>query len=258
MTVRLENVEFAHPEGPTMRFDLAVPAGSFALLTGPSGSGKSTLLALLAGFETPATGRVLLDGRDCTALDPADRPVTMVFQEHNLFAGVDALTNVALGVAPDRRIKRADRDAAERSLARVGLAGFGPRLPGTLSGGERQRVALARAALRDRPVLLLDEPFAALGPALRADMLGLLASIAAERGATVLMVTHDPLEALPTADLAVVLAEGAVHAIGPADILLSDDPVIRAYLGPTSGRGAQGDEMRGRDTLAPQSEGTRP
>ena len=252
MSAALHDVRFAHPGGPPMRFDLAVPAGGFALLTGPSGSGKSTLLALLAGFETPDTGRVVLAGRDATALDPAERPVTVVFQEQNLFGGADVRTNVALGIAPDRRIRAADRAAADAALERVGLAGFGERMPGTLSGGERQRVALARAALRDRPVLLLDEPFAALGPALRADMLGLVASLAKERGATVVMVTHDPLEAIGAADLVVVLSEGAVHAVGPPDLLLSDDPVVRSYLGARPGR-----EMRSPDTLPPQSGGTR-
>ena len=231
MSVVLDGVRFAHPGGPPMRFDLAIDAGGFALFTGPSGSGKSTLLSLLAGFETPSAGRIRLDDATVNDLDPADRPITMVFQEHNLFGGVDVRTNVALGVAPDRRIARADRDASEAALARVGLAGFGGRMPGTLSGGERQRVALARAALRARPVLLLDEPFAALGPALRADMLDLVRSLAAERGATVLMVTHDPLEAVDAADRVVVLDGGAVHAVGPPDLLRSDDPVVRSYLG---------------------------
>lgn len=235
MSAALDDVGFAHPGGPPMRFDVAIPAGAFALLTGPSGSGKSTMLALLAGFEAPEHGRVVLDGRDCTALDPSERPVTVVFQEHNLFGGVDVATNVALGVAPSRAIRAADRDAANKALERVGLAGFGGRMPGTLSGGERQRVALARAALRDRPVLLLDEPFAALGPALRADMLALVGELAAERGATVVMVTHDPLEAAGRADHVVVLNEGTVHATGGPDLLRSTDPVIRSYLG--SGEG---------------------
>ena len=226
----LDGVAFAHPGGAPMRFDLALPPGCFALLTGPSGSGKSTLLSLVAGFEVPTAGGVRIAGRDVTASGPAERPVTIVFQEHNTFPNLDVLTNVALGIAP-RRIGRVDRERAEAALARVGLAGYGPRLPGQLSGGERQRVALARAALRDRPVLLLDEPFAALGPALRADMLGLVADLAAERGASVLMVTHDPLEAMARASHAVVLNEGRVHAVGTPDLLGSDDPVIRSYLG---------------------------
>ena len=177
----MDAVRFAHPGGAGMAFDLALPPRCFALLTGPSGSGKSTLLSLLAGFETPEAGTISLAGADVTGLPPAARPVTIVFQEHNTFLHLDVVTNVALGIAP-RRIGRADRERAQASLERVGLARYGTRLPGQLSGGERQRVALARAALRDRPVLLLDEPFAALGPALRADMLSLVAGLAAERG----------------------------------------------------------------------------
>lgn len=226
----MEAVAFAHPGGAPMAFDLALPAGAFALLTGPSGSGKSTLLSLLAGFEAPSAGRVVLAGDDVTARPPAERPVTVVFQEHNTFPHLDVVTNVALGIAP-RRIRPEHRRAAEAALERVGLGGYGARLPGSLSGGERQRVALARAALRDRPVLLLDEPFAALGPALRADMLGLVAGLAAERGATVLMVTHDPLEAMDRASHAVVLDGGRVHAVGPPALLTGDDPVVRSYLG---------------------------
>ena len=232
--IGMDRVEFAHAGGPPMRFDLLVPAGAFALLTGPSGSGKSTLLALVAGFETPRAGRIRLAGVDVGDRDPAERPVTVVFQEHNLFGGVDIATNVALGIAPNRRIRAADRKAAEDALERVGLGGFGARMPGTLSGGERQRVALARAALRDRPVLLLDEPFAALGPALRAEMLALVSRLAAERGSTVLMVTHDPLEAAPVASHAIVLSDGAVHAVGSPALLRSDDALIRSYLGPVS------------------------
>ena len=240
--IGMDAVAFAHPGGAPMAFDLALPSGCFALLTGPSGSGKSTLLSLLAGFETPNAGTIHLGGKDVTALDPAQRPVTVVFQEHNTFPHLDVATNVALGIAP-RRIRRGDRERAEAALERVGLGGYGARLPGQLSGGERQRVALARAALRDRPVLLLDEPFAALGPALRADMLGLVADLATERGTSVLMVTHDPLEAVERATRpttqpttqpithVVVLEGGRVHAVGPPALLTSDDPVIRSYLG---------------------------
>ena len=229
-SIEMSSVAFAHPGGAPMRFDLALPSGCFALLTGPSGSGKSTLLSLLAGFEAPHAGTIRLGGADVTALDPGERPVTVVFQEHNTFPHLDVITNVALGIAP-RRIRREDRERAEAALERVGLAGYGARLPGQLSGGERQRVALARAALRDRPVLLLDEPFAALGPALRADMLSLVADLANERTLSVLMVTHDPLEAADRATHAVVLERGRVHAVGPPSLLASDDPVIRSYLG---------------------------
>ena len=163
---------------------------------GPSGSGKSTLLNLVAGFETPRSGRVLIGGADVTALPPAARPVSMVFQENNLFAHLDVerqcrarpLAGAAADAPPTAL-------AVAEALSRTGLAGKEQRLPRELSGGERQRVALARVLVRDRPVLLLDEPFASLGPALREDMLDLLVGVQAERRMTVLFVTHQPEDA---------------------------------------------------------------
>ena len=171
--VRLEGVRFAYG-GTAFVLDITVDAGAVAAIIGPSGAGKSTLLNLIAGFETPQAGRVLIDGRDVGGLLPAARPVSMVFQDNNLFAHLDVATNVALGINPSGRPTAAQKRAVADALARLGLAGMAGRYPGELSGGERGRVALARATLRDRPVLLLDEPFAALGPALRADMLDLL------------------------------------------------------------------------------------
>ena len=217
-----------------MLFDADVPEGSLCLVTGPSGSGKSTLLALVAGFEEPSAGRILIGGRDWTGREPGERPVTMVFQEHNLFPHLDIETNVALGVAPRRRIAREDHQRTVEALERVGLGGMGQRFPGELSGGERQRAALARAVLRDRPVLLLDEPFAALGPALRAEMLGLVASIGMERSATVLLVSHQPLDAAHVASHVLFLDEGRVHAFGPPGLLSKRDSVIETYLGSAS------------------------
>ena len=152
-----------------------VDASSITAMIGPSGSGKSTLLNLVAGFETPRSGRVLIGGRDVTALPPSARPVSMVFQENNLFAHLDVEKNVGLGRSPALRLTAEDRRAVAEALSRTGLAGKEKRLPRELSGGERQRVALARVLVRDRPVLLLDEPFASLGPALRDDMLELSA-----------------------------------------------------------------------------------
>ena len=234
--VRMEAVRFAYPEGAAMLFDAAVPGGALAVVTGPSGSGKSTLLALVAGFEEPQGGRVVMAGRDMAGLDPGERPCTVIFQEHNLFPHLDIATNVALGIAPRRRVTGADRHVAEGTLERVGLSGKGGRLPSELSGGERQRAALARAVIRDRPVLLLDEPFAALGPALAADMLSLVASLGRERGATVLLVTHQPLAAASVADHVLFLAEGRVHAVGGVELLRSNDPLVVDYLHGTPDR----------------------
>ena len=175
--VRLGKVHFSYGEAPFV-FDVEFAVSKITAIMGPSGSGKSTLLNLVAGFETPQSGRVLIDGADMTARQPPARPVSMVFQENNLFAHLSVERNVGLGRSPSLSLSEADRGAIAEALRRVGLAGKEKRLPRELSGGERQRVALARVLVRDRPVLLLDEPFASLGPALRNDMLDLVAGAA--------------------------------------------------------------------------------
>ncbi|TFF22157.1 ATP-binding cassette domain-containing protein [Jiella endophytica] len=219
-----------------MRFDLSVESGEWLALIGPSGAGKSTLLDLAAGFLTPKAGRVLIAGIDMTRLSPAERPLSMLFQENNLFPQLSAFRNVALGITPKLRVDRAQRALVEAALASVGLEGFGDRRPAEMSGGERQRVALARAFLRERPLILLDEPFAALGPALRRDMLELLAGLRRRDGgapATIFMVTHHPEDAASHADRVAYLEAGEIAAIGPAGAMLSGagDPRVSHYLG---------------------------
>ncbi|HUE46557.1 MAG TPA: thiamine ABC transporter ATP-binding protein [Aestuariivirgaceae bacterium] len=230
--VELEDVRFRY-EDMDMTFDLAVPAGELTALIGPSGSGKTTILNLIAGFEAAVSGAIRIDGRDVGALPAAARPVTMVFQDHNVFAHLDVATNVGLGISPALRLRPTDRDRVAAALARVGLEDFGRRLPGQLSGGERQRVALARCLVRDRPVLLLDEPFAALGPALRREMLDLIADIHRERAMTVLLVTHQPEDARRIAARTAFVNDGRILAVRPTDELLgaTDIPELREYLG---------------------------
>ena len=178
--IRLADVTFRYAD-MTMQFDAVFATAGITAVIGPSGSGKSTLLNLIAGFEAPQSGRVLIADIDVTALPPPARPVSMIFQENNLFAHLDVAANVGLGISPALRLTPADSERIATALGRTGLAGKDKRLPRELSGGERQRVALARALVRDRPVLLLDEPFASLGPALREEMLDLLMSVQAER-----------------------------------------------------------------------------
>ena len=158
----------------------------------------------------------------------------MVFQENNLFSHLTVFQNVALGVSPSLRLDGAQRDRILEALASVGLAGFADRRPGQLSGGERQRVALARVVVRERPVLLLDEAFASLGPALRGGMLDLLGSIHEKRRMTVIMVTHFPEDALRVASQVVFIENGTVAATGAAGAVLdarTAPPAVRAYLG---------------------------
>lgn len=225
-------MRFAHPE-MAFAFDLNVPAGRVAVILGPSGAGKSTLLDLVAGFRRPQAGRILIGGDDVTELTPAFRPVSIVFQDNNLFAHLDVAANVGLGRRPDLRLGAEDRDMVAAAIERVGLSGKEKRKPAELSGGERQRVAIARALVRRRPVLLLDEPFASLGPGLRDDMVGLVAELHAEIRMTVLMVSHDPKDAMRLSAHVVYVEAGRIAAEGPAgDLLLSDGPAaLRAYLG---------------------------
>ena len=230
--VRLDKVSFSYGEAP-LAFDVEFAAAEITAIMGPSGSGKSTLLNLVAGFETPLSGRVLIGGVDVGAAPPASRPVSMVFQENNLFAHLSVEQNVGLGRSPSLRLTDTDRADIAGALARTGLAGKERRLPRELSGGERQRVALARVLVRDRPVLLLDEPFASLGPALRDDMLDLVAGVHAERGMTVLFVTHQPEDARRIGQNVVFLDNGAVAAKGTADDFFAGagPEAFRRYVG---------------------------
>lgn len=197
-------------------FDCPIRAGAVTAITGPSGSGKSTLLNLVAGFEQPERGRVLIAGEDMSRRHPSDRPVSLVFQDNNLFAHLDLFTNVGLGIDPALRLTATDRQSVSNALERVGLSGFERRMPGTLSGGERQRAAFARALVRRKPVLLLDEPFAALDPGLRTAMADLLMELHRETGNTVLIVSHDPVEVDRLADRVLFVDEGRIAVNCPA------------------------------------------
>ena len=230
--IRLEAVHYSS-EGFTADFDLEIAKGEFVAVIGPSGSGKSTLLSLVAGFEAPRSGRIRLDGKDMTQAPPSERPVTMVFQDHNTFAHLDLWTNVALGISPALRLDAADRRSVDDALARTGLAALARRKPGEISGGERQRVAIARALLRDEPILLLDEPFAALGPALRREMLDLVKELQKEKDYTVVLVSHHPDDALYAAGRTAFLDNGRILAFAPTRQLFErrDLPELESYIG---------------------------
>jgi thiamine transport system ATP-binding protein len=230
--IRLDHVAFRY-EQMEMLFDATFPEASFTAVIGPSGSGKSTLLNLIAGFEEPVSGHVVVSGKDVTTLPPDQRPLSMIFQDNNVFAHLDVAQNVALGISPSLKLDAEQAKRVDAALAEVGLASLAHRLPGDVSGGERQRIAIARALVRDRPVLLLDEPFAALGPALRRDMLDLVKEMQQARRMTVVMVTHQPEDAVHAASHTAYLENGRIIALRPtAELLAAKDlPGLTAYLG---------------------------
>ena len=212
--------------------DLTLPTGTITALIGASGSGKSTLLSGVAGFLRPEAGHVEIAGTDCTDAAPGDRPLSILFQDQNLFPHMTVAQNVGLGLRPDLRLSADQAAARDAVLAEVGLGGMDDRLPRDLSGGQQSRAALARALLRGRPWLLLDEPFSALGPGLRLEMLDLVARTAREQGLSVLMVTHDPEDARRIADLTALVADGACSgAVETATLFADPPPALRAYLG---------------------------
>ncbi|WP_420343064.1 ATP-binding cassette domain-containing protein [Paenirhodobacter sp.] len=218
--------------GFRLHADLRVATGARVALIGPSGAGKTTLLSAIAGFLAPARGRILWNGADITALPPGARPLSILFQDQNLFPHLTVAQNLGLGLSPALRLSAADRARIGAVLARVGLEGLEARRPAALSGGQQSRVALARALLRARPLLLLDEPFAALGPALKAEMLDLVAEIARDQGTTVLMVSHDPQDARRLCPETIVVAGGEAAPPRPTGPLLdAPPPALRAYLG---------------------------
>ncbi len=190
--LRLEDIKFRHHQEDTPYvFSLEASTGDTVGIMGPSGSGKSTLLDLIAGFQIPESGSMHWDNLNLIPLPPEQRPVTILFQHNNLFGHLTAARNVAIGINPSRRISTEEQSRVLNVLRQVGLAGHEDQRASTLSGGQQQRVALARAILRDRPILLLDEPFGGLDDETRHDMLDLVRVQAAENNKCVLMVTHD-------------------------------------------------------------------
>lgn len=229
--LKLEGIEIAQGDF-LLQADFEVAQGRKTAVIGPSGAGKSTLLGAIGGFIPLRAGRLLWQGRDITEDAPGQRPIAMLFQDNNLFPHLTIAQNAGLGIRPDLKLTAEDRTRVAQALARVGLGGMEARRPGALSGGQQSRAALARVLVQGRPVILLDEPFAALGPALRQDMLDLVLALAREADATLLMVTHDPTDVRRIADDVIFVEGGRAEAPQPAEALLENPPpALRAYLG---------------------------
>jgi putative spermidine/putrescine transport system ATP-binding protein len=218
---------------------LDVHRGELLALIGASGSGKTTTLRIIAGHEAPDEGRVLLDGRDITALPPRQRGFGMVFQHYALFPHMTVGENVAFGLEARGVAKGERRERAERALATVGLAGAAPRQVQSLSGGEQQRVALARALIIEPRLLLLDEPLSNLDPTLRRSTRDELRAMLHRLGVTAVLVTHDQEDAFAVADRVALIDRGRLLQVGRSEELY-DQPATRAVA-----------EFIGRATLVP-------
>ena len=217
----------------TFRYQLTIEVGEIVGVVGPSGGGKSTLLHLIAGFIQPDSGLLSFNDQNLLSLTASQRPVSLVFQAHNLFPHLSVLDNVLLGIDPQLSRHAHHQQAALGALEQVGLTGMAQRKPEQLSGGERQRVALARALLRQRPLLLLDEPLAALGPAQRHEMLLLMQQLRDQHGLTLLLVSHQPNEIATICDRLIFVADGCISWQGsPSALTHSALPqVVIDYLG---------------------------
>jgi len=202
--LELDDVHFAYSGGTQYRFNMTADAGSITAIRGQSGAGKSTLLDLVAGFLAPASGIIRVDGSDVTLLPPEQRPVSIQFQSETLFEHLSAARNVALG------LPKADAARVAAALAEVGLPDIGAQRADTLSGGQKQRVALARTLLRNKPVLLLDEPFSALDDETRATTRALVQSLTRKQKWATVLVTHHVDDISAIADCVYRLENGVL------------------------------------------------
>lgn len=228
--ITLTNLTWLYHHLP-MRFSLSMQAGERLAILGPSGAGKSTLLSLIAGFLESNSGSLLLEGQEHSHTPPAKRPVSMLFQENNLFPHLTVAQNIGLGIHPGLKLNHQQKQALQEIARRVGLESCLQRLPAQLSGGQRQRAALARCLVRQQPLLLLDEPFSALDPALRKEMLQLVDEVCQERNITLLMVSHSIEDAARIAPRSILIVDGRVYWDGSTDKLLKGEVAEAAVLG---------------------------
>jgi len=217
--------------------NLSVGAGEFFSLLGPSGCGKTTLLRMIAGFEEPTSGKILVAGREMVGVRPHRRPVNMVFQSYALFPHLSVFDNVAFGLRQGKEVGKADIPArVNEALALVRLPGMADRMPAQLSGGQQQRVALARAIVNRPTVLLLDEPLSALDLKIRQEMQEELARLKRELAITFIMVTHDQGEALALSNRLAVFYQGNLEQVGTPEEIYGQPrtPFVADFIGQTN------------------------
>ena len=191
--------------------NLSLESDKIYAIIGPSGAGKSTFLNLISGFSEISSGSILWNEQEISDLPPSKRNISILFQDNNLFPHLSVWRNLALAVSHWPKISNDDEAKLHSVISEVGIRGLENRKPSQLSGGQQSRVALARVLLQKNKILLLDEPFAALGPSLKDQMLELIEKIARNRGLLVLMVTHDPADANKIASQTIVVKNNKVH-----------------------------------------------
>ncbi|MDX2229661.1 MAG: ABC transporter ATP-binding protein [Leptolyngbyaceae cyanobacterium bins.349] len=216
--------------------DLKIRRGEFFSILGPSGCGKTTTLRLMAGFETPSTGEVVIKGRVMNQVPPYRRPVNTVFQSYALFSHLTVWENVAFGLKLQKQNKAEMQQRVDEALKLVKMDGFTRRFPAQLSGGQQQRVALARALVNRPTVLLLDEPLGALDLKLRKEMQVELSNLHRELGLTFVMVTHDQEEALSLSDRIAVMNQGNIEQIDAPEKIYQNPktPFVADFIGDTN------------------------
>ena len=212
--------------------DFEIERGSLISIVGPSGAGKSTILNALAGFIPLTSGVIKWNGSDITKLDPGLRPLSILFQDYNLFSHLTVKDNIAIGLRPNLKLDDLETEMVNSVIEEVGLSKFKFIKPFQLSGGQRTRVSLARSIVRSKPILLLDEAFSGLGPALRSEMIKLIKDKSIKEGITLLMVSHHIKDAIELDQKVIFVNDGETMKPTNVSIFInSQDKNIRDYIG---------------------------
>ena len=212
--------------------DFKIATGSHIAIVGPSGAGKSTFLNVLAGFIPLKYGNIEWNKSCITKLEPGKRPLSILFQDYNLFSHLNVINNVAIGLKSNLKLNDFQLELVNLAIEEVGLSKFKFKTPSQLSGGQKTRVSLARAIVRSKPILLLDEAFSGLGPSLRCEMIELIKNHATEKNITLLMVTHHIKDAIELKQKVLFVSEGQfMKPISVNDFINCSDKRIRDYIG---------------------------
>jgi thiamine transport system ATP-binding protein len=229
--IKFNNIKYQYQQ-QEFCFDLNISPGSLVAVLGESGAGKSTLLNLAAGFITPINGDIEIEAKSVINVQPHRRPLSILFQEQNLFAHLNVANNIGLGLHPGLKLTTQQSQSIIDICQQLSIGDLLTRFPEQLSGGQKQRVALARCFVQNKPLLLLDEPFSALDPVLRAEMLVIVKDLAMVNKVTVLMVTHHIADAISVASHYVFIEHGKTTCVDKITNLTSknSNPRLRKFI----------------------------